>query len=341
MSTPSEDDLRALARRLAEEARHAGPAVEHVRRFGDARLRLCVTGRALADLLEALGGRPTQAPPDGCIRLWERPPGAPPVPWREHDLGPRGLVRRPGAPGETHAAVNEPHALTLVDVPAREVLWRSEAAAELPWWERAAPLRPALFWALAGPGRGLVHAGAVGDERGAVLLAGPGGSGKTTVALAAAADGMRYVADDYLLIEAGPPARAVNLFTTAKLDAGHLARFPALARRARRSADPVDGEKYVLPMPQDALATELVVRAVAVPQIAGPRTAVRSISGAAALLALAPSTAMQMPYDGGAVLATLASVVRGLPCFALEVGEDPADLAPAVDEMLERTAVPV
>jgi hypothetical protein len=171
-----------------------------------------------------------------------------------------------------------------------------------------------------------------------VLLAGAGGSGKTTVALAALAAGMSYVADDYLLLRNDGEPVAWNLFATAKLDAGHLGRFPQLAADVTVSAEPVAGEKAVLDVHRllpHALVRSLPIRAVLVPRIRGGKARLRSTSAAAALLALAPSTAFQMPYDDGRVLGSLADVVRGVPAFSLDVGDDPGELADAVDRVLD------
>jgi hypothetical protein len=52
------------------------------------------------------------------------------------------------------------------------------------------------------------------------------------------------------------------------------------------------------------------------------------------MLALAPSTVLQQPFGGGEVVAALADVVREVPCFALDVGDDVAELAALVQETL-------
>lgn len=317
--------------------------------FGDRRVRLRFAGSALTHALtEAL--RPRVVADDAgaahaTIGLWEErhaPGGARPVPWRDIDLGARGLLRGPD--GARVLAVHEAGsgALTLVDRSARALLYRVPGVSTLPWWERAAPLRPALFWVLSGPGRHLVHAGAVGDaQRGGVLLAGAGGSGKTTVALAALAAGMAYVADDYLLLHTDGEPVAWNMFGTAKLDAGHLARFPQFASAVSISADPVADEKAVLDVDRllpHALARSLPIRAVLVPRIRGGHARLRRASAGEALLALAPSTAFQMPFDGGEVMGALADVARAVPAFALDVGDDLDELAQAVDRVLDTVA---
>ena len=87
-----------------------------------------------------------------------------------------------------------------------------------------------------------------------------------------------------------------------------------------------------------SLRDSLGLRAVIVPRIRGGRARLHRIGSAQALLALAPSSALQLPYGDGAMVTALAAVVRRLPCFALDVGDDPAETARAVDEALERAA---
>ncbi|HEX5852078.1 MAG TPA: hypothetical protein VFY36_03185 [Solirubrobacteraceae bacterium] len=366
MSRPTDATLSNFFKRAVAE-HEASMAlvgeVERVLRFGDRCVRLRFAGDALAEAVtRAFLPRVVaadEAPVHATVCLWEEsrlPHGASSVPWSDGEVGPRGLVR--GASGERVVAVHEAGSLavTLVDRDARSLLYRVPDASKLPWWERAAPLRPALFWALSEPGRHLVHAGAVGDaRRGGVLLAGAGGSGKTTVALAALAAGMAYVADDYVLLHVTPGERggdvgagyadgepvAWNMFATAKLDQGHLARFPQLAAAVTGVADLASEEKAVLDvaalMPASLLPS-LPIRAVLVPRIRGGRTRLRRASAAQALLALAPSTAFQMPFDEGQVFASLASLARRVPAFALDVGDEPEELAQAVDSVLDLVA---
>ncbi len=360
MSRPAETAAdRALPAFFEDAAREHAATVastggrDHDLRFADRLIRLRFAGDELADALLApfrprLAGLDVArsdldpaAPPDATIALWQErdvPGHALPIPWREADLAARGLLRGPD--GSDVAAVHELGygAITLIDRRARLLLHRVPDRAVLPWWERAAPLRPALFWALSEHDRHLVHAGAVGDDRGGVLLAGPGGSGKTIVALTALAGGMRYVADDYLLLHTRPEPVAWNLFATAKLDAGHLARIPQLASAASISPNPVADEKWVLDVAElfpDALVPALPIRAIVVPRIHGGRCALRPTSAGVALLALAPSTAFQMPYDDGAVVASLAAVARSVPAFVLDVGDDVQELPGAIDRVLD------
>ncbi|MGO9751516.1 MAG: hypothetical protein ACLP8S_30240 [Solirubrobacteraceae bacterium] len=321
----------AAAREFEGAARREG-VVEVCLRSGDRRVQARFAGGALADAVLGLGALAARRDAGGgemhaTIAVWDEhacPAGSVGCPWKVGDVGPGGLVW--GSDVDRVVAVHETYsgAVTLVGRAGRGVLHRVPDGAAVPWWERAAPLRPALFWVLGGEGRHLVHAGAVGDDRGGVLLAGASGSGKTTVALAALVHGLGYVADDYVLLHAASEPQAVSLYSTASVSVG-------------LEADEKTVVDVATLMP-GSVRESLPVRAVIVPRIRGGRARVRCASPAEALLALAPSTVLQLPFDDGAALGSLAAVVRRVPCFALDVGDDVAELASAVEQVLELAA---
>jgi hypothetical protein len=339
----------AGARREYDLAAERHGVVEVNLRFGDRSVALRFAGQRLAEAVLGLGALDARrsgasGEADATIALWEEPlppAAALPVTWGVDDIGPQGLVRGSGADGVVAVHETASGAVTLVESsPGAAILHRVPSRGSVPWWERAAPLRPALFWALGGERRHLVHAGGVGDARGGVLIAGASGSGKTTVALAALVHGLRYVADDYLLLDSTIEPTAVSVYGTAKLDDGHLRRFGMLAA-VRFPPPSCAGEKAVLDVGRampGALCGSLPVRAVVVPRIRGGRTRLRRVSPTDALLALGPSTVFQMPFDGGRAVASLAAVVRSVPCFGLDVGDDPAELAGAVERVLDEAA---
>lgn len=305
---------------------------------------LRVAGQTLAEaLLPAFGRRVTSGQPvepDVTVSMWEEvscPSGAAPVPWRADDLGPRGLV---DMSGDGVVAVHNA-AVTLAGLDRRSVLYRVSDVRTLEWFELRSPLRPGLFFALASATRHLVHGGVVGDqERGGVLIAGASGSGKTTVSLAALAGGFAYVSDDYCLLDMASTPTAWNIFGNAKLDAGHRARFPEFGAATYQPGPASPDEKAVLDVSKllpTAVAESLPIRCVLCPSITGGQTSWRRISEFQGLLALAPSTSLQMPFDGGSVVTSLVRLARSVPCFALDVGDNPSDLCVALDAVLTQS----
>ena len=269
-------------------------------RFGDARVQIRFPGQAVADAM-----MPALSP-----RLDERPGP------------PHATITVCTASADPGDPVSHSGAASLDPVCGRELLCRVSVRESPTWWERAAPLRLALASVLGSDRRRVVHASGVGDDRGGLLLVGARRSGKTTVTMAALRSGMGFVADDYLLLDAGVPFEAVSLYGTACVRVG--------------SGDSPKHVVNVQALIPGALRASLAVRAVVLPRIVSGQTAWRPASPATALRVWAPTTVFQMAHDRGAAVPLLAEVVRRVPCFALDVGDDPASLAGAVDELLDR-----
>ena len=132
------------------------------------------------------------------------------------------------------------YSLNLMDVERRVGMFWVRSDEHVPYWTKASPLRTLLHWWTNANGAHLLHAAAVGDEDGALLITGKGGVGKSTTALACLTSGMQYVADDYLVVRLDPEPRVYSLYSTAKLDHPQLARFPRLARLVRNRETPDD-----------------------------------------------------------------------------------------------------
>lgn len=302
----------------------AGTIVRRVR-IADCTIELHSTSAPLFDLiLPPLEHRLDDATgaADTAIWIWEASAsGSPParVPWDSDSLGAGGLVNSSDEVMAVHETISD--AVTLVHAGAGAgagaILYRVGDHRALQWWERAAPLRPALCWALGGERRHLVHAGAVGDDRGGVVLVGGPGSGKTTAVLGALRAGLDLVADDYLVLDASGPARAFSLYNTVS-----VAAAPGVEPKQLRTLGRCPRES-------------VPIRALVAPRIRGGHTRLFRIDRSDALRAWAPSTALHMPYDGGAVVASLARVIRQTPCFALDVGDDEIGVADAIVRALE------
>ena len=260
----------------------------------------------------------------------------------DHDwhawLTPRHEIR--GIGGERVPTAFEPWSgiLSAYDRDRKVGAWWIRDAAEVPAYERAAPLRSLLGWALADHGLQSVHAAAVGRPDGGVLLAGPGGSGKSSTALRALAAGFGHLADDYCLISTSGPPTAHSLFAVAKLDGpADLERLPEF-RAAVTNPDRAGTEKLVIDLRRDfpdRVLTSFPIRAVVVPRVDpdGP-TASTPLPPAAALRALGPTTLLQLPGAGTDALRAMGDLVRSVPCFELRLGPDADAIPGAVARLL-------
>jgi hypothetical protein len=307
---------------------------EHLVELAQSTVRLRFAGAALEpSVLPALAPRVPRTRGDGpaaTVLLWDSASGGVELsgpPWRRADVDGRSreVLAFAGAGLRT---LHDPDSRFLTMYDRRErlgVFWAPSGDA-VPWHERAAPLRPLLHWALTAPGRLLVHAGAVAGERGAVLLAGRSGSGKSTTVLACVAAGWGYLGDDYVVLTSRPQPVVHALYATAKLtpDSPVRDRFGDAVLPPRPDAD-----KLVLDLASRRRASAPLL-AIVVPRVAGgERAFLTPVAPTEALRALAPSTILQHPHDADGGLATMAALVRSVPTFRLDLAAD-VDAAPAV-----------
>jgi hypothetical protein len=345
----------AAAREARARARvRSGAELERDLLLAGTRLRLRFAGPELERLLlpalaHAVVDHEQEAAAAVTIDLWDSASSgvaAPELPLRIRDVRERGAIPRYSDHRfETlfHGDLTDPdhdfRAVSTFDRATRHgVLWVLSPE-RVPWWERAAPLRTLLHWALTRPPtRMLVHAAAVGANGRGVLLAGAAGSGKSTTAAACVEAGMSCAGDDYVLLDASANPVAHPLYGTVKLAADGLALLPALDAAAAAPAR--DGEKHVLDLAacRSGMARAVPVDAVVVPRPTGARygaPVLRPASGALALRALAPTTILQLAGSNRGVLSALAKLVRRVPAYELELGAPPRECAAALAALME------
>jgi hypothetical protein len=258
--------------------------------------------------------------------------------WYEY-VGPRGQLLDVHS-GDVAAFYDPlPGLLSLLDHDRKcGFLWKRDVE-QLPYFETCAPARVLLHAWLRAQDLQMVHGAAIGTDAGGVLLVGPGGSGKSTSALACLDSGLNYLSDDYCIVgREGSGFRAYSLYGAAKLvDESDLRRFPQLAGAVfnpQRAA----GDKAALFINEqrpEKLIDTFPLKAIMVPAVTGSRhTAVEPCTPSQALEALAPSTMSQMPGSGAADLAFMAQMVRVLPCYRLCAGTDLSGIPRAILELL-------
>ncbi len=268
---------------------------------------------------------PDDTEADLTVLLWDTVSTGQPLP----SLGEYGAVA--GSPvtpilhggGRSFVFHAFENAMSYLDYEERVGVYLVEDASTLPPWERACPLRALLTWWL-GPQNLLVaHGAGVGSPDGAVVLAGSGGSGKSTTALACLAAGMGYLGDDYVLLD--PRSRSVwSLYGSAKLAEDHLARFPGLMQpETTQPADPADAKRVGWPAAANpsAMVLSAPVRAIVVPVVTlGDACTLTPVPASRALMAVAPLTLFQTAGDQRVAFRLATEFVKDMPTFRLELG---------------------
>lgn len=208
----------------------------------------------------------------------------------------------------------------------------------VPTWDQAAPFRRILHWWAVDHGVQLIHAAAIGNASGGILLVGRGGSGKSTTSLACLEAGLGFAGDDYCVLAPGHSPRVDSLYLSAKADPKAAELIPGL-REAFAQAPFTSLGKSVLFADQirpESLCAGFPLRGIVVPQVTDEATSrLTRLRPAAALRALAPSTILQMPGGRSNDLAGMADVVGRVPAWALTLGS-PASAAALIAGLLER-----
>ncbi|KAB2661662.1 MAG: serine kinase [Verrucomicrobia bacterium] len=328
---------------FAEAVGRARRSVIHDRLVGGRHVRLHFANEALVPILTpALAHHPHPPPesvPQLTVHVWDSLSTglrASPLDWLPEDLPPTPEVRVSDG-SMLLVFTTTSGILRLLNLPEKVALYWAADPQQVSDVERSTPFLLFLQGLLRGPETQVVHGAAVGTPEGCVLLAGRGGAGKSTSALACLVAGMRYVGDDYCLLSRRPEPRAFNLFNSGKLNGDSLARLPQLIPHVVNPARK-PGEKAVFFFREDwgdQLAPSLPIRAVLLPRVTGGRdTTLRPASAAEGIKALAPSTIFQLTGPGATTFRMLADFLRCVPCHHLLVGTDLGQIPRAIGRLL-------
>jgi hypothetical protein len=339
------DELFRTAWDASTRALESFPEVrERTFRIGDLPVRVRFAGPAMeGNVVPALSHleAPLAASESGlAIRVWDgestgaEPPFGPEI-W--NDCTPWGeLAATRGSP--VHASrLTDVGVYSMLD-PAggRGVYWANRAG-QVPPYARAAAMRSMLHIWMRGMDRMFLHGAAVALNGDGVLLAGRGGSGKSTTALLCALHGWQYLGDDYCLASAGGRPRVYSLYNSAKLSPEQWDRFARWTGSPHTVKDPQSGKAVVFLAGDPAVRVirEAGLRAILLPEIGGnARTMLSPATAADAWKAMGPSTVLQLPGSGARDLAQIGGLARSTPCFRLQLGGDWDSIPSVIAEAL-------
>lgn len=312
-------------------AQASGSAAESLYRIGGKRVRIgyasqaCVQtfAPALAHLCNGSDAISDLAT-DFTILVWDCVSTGAPVlnaPWSLADYLPSRMVR--GYCDERFRTItfHDQAVCLMIDQQARVGIYWRQNIAEVSAHERAAPFRELFCWWMITQQRFFVHGGAIDG----VFLAGVGGVGKSTTALACLAQGLAWAGEDYVLLATDEEACAYSLYCTAKLSEFSLRLLPRYRTSVMIPPTEESGKAILnlYPCYAEKIVSQVPLRAVVLPTV-GEQSQSRlvPISGATVFRPLFSSTLMQLPSADPALLHGMANVLRKLPCYRLEIGRD-------------------
>jgi hypothetical protein len=228
--------------------------------------------------------------------------------------------------------------LRVYDRQARLAAYWTAEVENIPYWESGFPMREILHWWLIPEPYQLMHAGAVGAPDGGVIIAGKGGSGKSTTSLACLNSELLYAGDDYVLARTDETPEVYSLYNTGKVDPDTLERLPFLSKWIS-NPDMLGNEKALIFLNEHApqkLASSFPLKAVFIPRVTRNKaTNLQEVSPQVGLKALAPTTLMQMPRGHKQGMRKLSSLVNSAPNYLLELGTDLTGVVKTIVKFIE------
>ena len=322
MLRPFFDTLERRFNESAEEYRFCAE-------IGGKKLALCFRDREQAAVVEqSLAGRriPEARPPDARLRFWLDDcsrcvgPEAPPGRWRYRD--------------EDGCAIFLPDLWVIgADISRRTFsccLHNRGDRAQVPYWVAS---KLVSQWA-GTAGLLSVHGGAVGVGGRGVLLAARGGGGKSTLAAACLLSGMDYVADDYVLVSAEGPPRAMPMFSTLKMNPDMKERLgldlPVIWEDAAR------GGKQLLDASSFPICRDMAVCAVVfLSRWDREGAEISPVSGNPAVRLAQSALQVEGAYDPAAAKAVVQRL-SGLPAYEMRFGGNLRQNADTLRTWIER-----
>jgi hypothetical protein len=213
----------------------------------------------------------------------------------------------------------------LIDADKRHaIVWLADAA-KIPEWVICDQIRDALHWLSYERNFGLFHAAALRLGAVGCLIAGKGGSGKSTTTAAAIAHGFDTAGDDIVLVETTTVPRVHAVFDTVKLDDKSLARFSQLGpfvRNPRRGADD-KAIVHLFDSSRDRIVSGFPLHVILHAHLTGvQQSRIVKSTPSDAFRALAPSSLMLLRAQGRQVAANCAMLVGRLGTYAFQIGTD-------------------
>lgn len=294
----------------------------------------------MADLLSlAFAHHKTPEPrnPDLTIYAWDATHTGDMIPpWDEPEFDKNARLD----PSFFGVYVSGEESLNFYNPETRTAYFWTHESNRLPDWVFGAPFRTILHWFFTESDIHLIHGAVVGHSGKSALLTARSGSGKSTTALSCLISGMDYLADDYVAITSHD-TMAHSLYQSAKITRDGVSKFPEFADIIYNK-DFGEREKAVLFL-QDAFPNQVKTIAplsiILIPRITGGETKLVPASKIEALVAIAPTTLLQLPLAETNKIGAFKELIQKVPCYYLELGPDIRNIPEVIKGFLSENII--
>ena len=247
---------------------------------------------------------------------WQLP--VPPWSWDDYDPGLAQI--RSEDPDYWICFYQDSLLLQLIDWKQKRAFYFTSRLEDLEFWVKAAPFLQIFHHWLGRLGTQVVHSGLIARQDQGILVVGASGSGKSTTCVRAGLNGFDYLADDYCALSQG---QGFSLYQTTKLFWTTCQDLGV----SERAVNADSGEEKALLYCRDSpfrTRSQVEIRHIVCPRVtSAQKSALEPLSPGKALLALAPSSLLQLRGQGAARLAELRREVEAARCWFLQLGSDP------------------
>jgi hypothetical protein len=210
----------------------------------------------------------------------------------------------------------------------------------IPKFISASPLKEIFNWIMLRNQCSLIHAAAVGNQDGAVLLVGKSGSGKSVTAIRCLFYGFDFYGDDIVGISNKKKPLIHSIFSTAKIFNKDIAKITGLKKYYNLSnLKPNEKEVFFLSEYfKEQLPIKMSIKAI-LHVIQSDDTASITPASVANILNVVGSTSVTIfPYSHQTYTIQLMSLFKSVPCFNFELGNQTDQIALTLGHFLKSMA---
>lgn len=319
------------------------PEIKYFYKIAETTVCLNFAGNALLPwLTPALEHLKTSATtPDLTIHVFDTLStgiNAPPPPCEWADFTDRGDIWGFNSKRIKTAFHWSEYSVNVLDLETNTGVYWVKNPKAFPYWVYSSPFRSMIQWWMEKNGGQLLHAAAVGTDKGAVLITGKGGSGKSTSAIVSLDQGMKYLGDDYVIVKKDPCPTVYSLYSTAKLNVEDMVKFPALSSLAAEKVKE-DQEKEVMflyPKLKNQIVEKLPLKAILTPKIQQKaNTDIVPASFWPIQKAMSFTTMSQLPGVGSHTQQYIREFISQLSCYTLKPGSRFPDISNAIKDFID------
>ncbi|MEM8857424.1 MAG: serine kinase [Chloroflexota bacterium] len=232
-----------------------------------------------------------------------------------------------------------PDIMSVLDLETNSAVYWIEDADNVPYYEMGYPLTTLLNWWLGARSCYFLHAASIGTPQGGILLAGKGGSGKSTTTLACVESDLQICGDDYCVVGSDFPPKAYSLYNSSKLKGEEdIERFSQHKDKIV-NLDKLETEKATMFLHEHfpgKMMPSMPIKALFVPEVTGkPKTRIVKAPASAGFKALAPATIFQLAGNGREAFSAMVRLSRQVPCYKIELGTEINKIPSVIKEFLE------